>query len=400
MKIKTLLIIPMAMGLSACGTFNEPTLKPIPVSEVAKVQNDIRDQVGAYMAKVMYDRETTTRAGGSKKHRLRAPPQDIKDTCPGTVDFDIKSIKVKLTTSDEVAFDAGVALTLKGAKGDTGYDKSSDKSATGELDYTVFPIPTEYQDTRNLRARYPAPVDIGKRPLAQALVNLREGLTKTAQEAPCFSDYTLSDPTQDAGHSFVLGLTDNGDSKASLGILFFSASDEDKSGSGQSITVSFAQTGLDDITAIKAMVDSVCAPKNDTIYPMKEADRETVYKACDAAEEYYYGKASWQAVEGVVKPGLVLVQEVLPRQLPDHNTDGHLLVAQKFPAVASIQFGDMNFVSLDEVKTLSVQLAPPPEPDVAATNPSQGPAHTQTPPPGNTTEKVTGGHHHHHRRRR
>src|SRR5204863_4965290 len=96
---------------------------------------------------------------------------------------------------------------------------------------------------------------------------LREALINSAKRSaqgpqPCFTDYNPDKPAGDAGNTFKLGLSFVNDKTVGLEIkvwiLDLTATTEWKSTTGNTLTVSFVQRGLDVIQRAKDKVDVLC----------------------------------------------------------------------------------------------------------------------------------------------
>jgi hypothetical protein len=110
---------------------------------------------------------------------------------------------------------------------------------------------------------------------------------------PCFTDYNPDKPASDAGNTFKLALSITNDLTGGISIkvtvLNFSATGESKSTTGNTLTVSFIQHGLQPIQQAKDKVDAECK------YPKQDS------KACkDARDALAEAEASETGV-GIVK---------------------------------------------------------------------------------------------------
>lgn len=203
----------------------------------------------------------------------------------GDIGFDITSIKVALTITDETIRDPNLSGKTTGFV--TFKPKAEAKTAvtnTQELDYTLWPVDLEV--AKELRTT-PSQEDFDRAPIAKALKSFRDGLIRGSQvpavdkkypgaadgkfvpaldrklwQPACFTDYNPEKPSDDSGFQFKLGLTFVNDQtygfEISLWLLDFSNSTENKSSTGNTITVTFVQSGAEDLQILADEVTKQC----------------------------------------------------------------------------------------------------------------------------------------------
>ena len=110
---------------------------------------------------------------------------------------------------------------------------------------------------------------MSKAPIAQALLALRGALIDSAlksatnrKEQPCFTDYNPDKPGDDPGYSFKIAMTYLKDVNNSLEIkvwiLDLTGGEEVKASTGNTLTVTFAQSGAKEIQMLKDDANKLC----------------------------------------------------------------------------------------------------------------------------------------------
>jgi len=215
-----------------------------------------------------------------------ALPKPVYLCGSGNINFDITSIKVALITADEHITNPSLSGKSTGVVTFTpnAADKT-DVTNTQELDYTLWPVDFAVPD------KYVAAVseeDLKRAPLAKALADLRQGLIKGAQLPPlsppsngqpggtsiptmdkkiwapvCFMDYNPSKPTDDSGYQFKLQMNFVNDTTYGFGIsvwlISFSDTTENKSTTGNTLTVSFEQSETKNLQVLADALSKLCS---------------------------------------------------------------------------------------------------------------------------------------------
>jgi hypothetical protein len=248
----------LAPMLAACPT--TPVRQALDKDAIAKVQAEIKQEVGMYLA-----------ATATPDKIALGQPSDF--WCGrGNIDFDVSSVKAQLTTTVETTKNAGIKakIPFKAIEVDPSGSVKTDVTNTQELDYTLWPLASDQQPSFPI----PTPEDLDKAPIAKALLALREALINSARKTSpgpqaCFTDYNPAKPSDDPGNSFKLGLSFvndvTGGFELTVWVLDFTATTETKGTTGNTLTVSFAQRGTQDIQVLKDEVGKECTfPNFDT----------------------------------------------------------------------------------------------------------------------------------------
>ena len=289
-----------SMALAGCAD-HSPPIQAIDVHAISAVQAEIKSQVGLYMAAARAEPRVNV---NGKMVRLSTVPLTVIDDehrafmCgTGLIKFDISSIKVELTTTMDTTSDLKFGLTIPVdvvTLGPSGEAKRENID-TETLDYNLWPMPESKQN----RDIYDQKIDddvVGKAQIARALRDLREALVGGAMKydlsgptpqkrnpSPCFTDYNPEKPAADAGDTFKFGLSITNDLQGGISIkvaiLNFGATGEAKSTTGNTLTVSFVQSDIANIQALKDVADTECK------HPNEEALKCKVAKAALAKAE-------------------------------------------------------------------------------------------------------------------
>jgi hypothetical protein len=273
--MKMRLVTPFAL---ACGVFlfacssTPPKRQALDIAAIAKVQGEIKRQVGVYI-----------------RSAANHPAGDPKDFWCGTghIDFDISQVKAELTTTLEtITNQSGSAKITWGAvEIDPSGSVKGDATNTEVLDYNLWPM----SDQGALLAA--TVQDEKPAPIAEVILSLRDALIASAKKTapgpqPCFTDYDPGKPSADAGNTFKLGLSFVSDKTGGLEIkvwvLDLTNTTEWKSTTGNTLTVSFVQRGLDTVQRARDKMDTECKyPKDykghscqDAIAEYKKAQEE------------------------------------------------------------------------------------------------------------------------------
>lgn len=268
--------------IAACAT---QKLKPIDLASVSTVQAKIKAQVGVYM-QAASDLSLADNDYGAVVV-LDGKPTKIPSTefqCgSGRIDFRISAIKAELVTSLDKTTAAKLGLTLPIVPVTLGPSAgtTSDTLNAQTLDYNLWPLsagdqafllPVKHwtESSSDYDALIPA---LNKAPIAIALLELRNALilaaTKTdystnqqREAQPCFTDYNPMNPAADAGNSFKLQLQVTNDPSVGITIgvppVNFSFSQDNKSVSGHTLTVTFVQRGVRQLQVLRDQATKDC----------------------------------------------------------------------------------------------------------------------------------------------
>ena len=260
-KTLALTIAACAVMVVACQTA-PPKRQALNTAAIAAVQGEIKRQVGVYMRN----------AAG---HTAGDPKEFWCGT--GHIDFDISQIKAELTTTLETITNtsAGLKIPWGAVEIDPSGSVKGDATNTEVLDYNLWPM----ADQKALMA---APVkDEKPAPIADVIISLRDALINSAKKTapgpqPCFTDYDPGKPAADAGNTFKLGLSFVSDKTGGLEIkvwiLDLTNTAEWKSTTGNTLTVSFVQRGLDKVQRARDKADAECKyPKKYEDHPCQDA---------------------------------------------------------------------------------------------------------------------------------
>ncbi|MGO9137265.1 MAG: hypothetical protein ACLP9S_04690 [Syntrophales bacterium] len=251
-------------------------LQPIDMSAIGAIQTEIKRQIGIYM--VASHKDPTVKINSIDK-KIKELPSDAFWCGLGKIDFDISSIKAELTTTldSTSGFKVGVTIPISGGTVTPSAGQTHETMDTQVLDYNLWPLPLE--DQRSELTSYYKNRDIDKdvsgAPIALVLLDLRSALIQSAMKydysttppkqkspQPCFTDYNPDKPAGDAGNLFKIGLTITNDSTGGISInvapLSIGATGEAKSTTGNTLSVSFIQRGVQDIQKLKDAVDAEC----------------------------------------------------------------------------------------------------------------------------------------------
>jgi hypothetical protein len=189
----------------------------VDISTVPQIQADLKRQIGIYIAAV-----------AAREADLKAHPDDqaVYWCGNGSLDFQITSVKLDLTTSLDKSDTISGSATVPLVSGSVGPAVSgvNDVANSQELTFTEYAFNPAAQpdEVRNLSF---TDKDLASAPIAQSLLSLRNGLIAAARKSPmgakgpqaCFAGVPIetllkdADPAKagaaDSGNSFKLGVT-------------------------------------------------------------------------------------------------------------------------------------------------------------------------------------------------
>jgi hypothetical protein len=139
----------------------------------------------------------------------------------------------------------------------------------------------------------PTREEVDKTPIAQVLRDLREALVAAGttydysqtppverSPVPCFTDYDPKKPTAASGNTYTLGLSIvndlTGGISISVAVLSIGVTGEAKSTTGNTLTVSFSQPGLDKVQEAQDAVDADCASTQKVGRMLAQRQKNTV----------------------------------------------------------------------------------------------------------------------------
>jgi hypothetical protein len=252
--VKRILGVALVFALAGCGRSIQP-LNVIDTSMIGPVLSSIKREVGIYLMYQNNPPKTVTqpaaivnfaKPAGASKAAPPEPPAARWAGCAGgsPPNFLIQSVKINFAISQDASLTGGVSATIPLAMTGTSFGlggtASSDKADTETLEFTEYP-----DNAFNKNYSDPNAGDPGE--LALALISLREGLLRAANDGPCFTDLDpLAKPT-DPPHqnTFTMGftLTRQTGTTATLTLtaIGLNAGGNLKSVSGNTITVTFGQ---------------------------------------------------------------------------------------------------------------------------------------------------------------
>ena len=292
--VLSILFTALMDGCSTQGTH----VQAVDSKAIGAVQAEIKRQTAVYMAKV--NDPIMVRIADGKYMPLPLTKETF--WCgTGLIGFDITSIKAELTVTDEFIDDKQLALSIPvhAVTLEPSFDKKSDVTNTQLLDYNLWLLPSDLQQNTFVDDGKPAPI-------AQVLLDLRKALILGATKLdystipptqraaqPCFADFSLDKPASDAGNTYKIGLSIVSDGttgvKIDAGIISLGLSSEAKSTTGNSLTVSFVQHGLNLIQGAKDVVDTDCK------YPIADKGK------CDAAKAALRNLLTGEGIGTLVK---------------------------------------------------------------------------------------------------
>ena len=233
-------------------------MNAIPVTALTKVIQVVKAEIGAYEAWRVGNPVAPLTSGQLVQMSLPAgaavpalPPAPVVG--PGCnhaqgLDLDITQVKLELTTTDiqtaGLNGSVGIPITPIIVTPGAGYTNTTNN--TQKLDFTEFLI--------SHQSYTPDPAGTTAGLIARQLINLHAALVAGATTSPCYSPVDPSapvepgKPTKPQAQTYEIGFTVTGDltvnPKISLGtILSVGANYEDKSTSGNTLTVTFSQVG-------------------------------------------------------------------------------------------------------------------------------------------------------------
>ena len=172
-----------ASTLASCST--QPQVNPINEKYMAAVLAEIKQEVGDYK-----ETATWLHNNPSMDEALAGIPRDssgnlLPDCGDGKLNFAIDKVKMELTTSSDNTFSAEFSATIPVSpvatvSPDVKY--SNDKGATQKLTFIEYPT--------DIKPRYEAVQQSQPRrhgPITQTLLDLRKALIQASMASPCFS---------------------------------------------------------------------------------------------------------------------------------------------------------------------------------------------------------------------
>jgi hypothetical protein len=281
--LKRLLVSILALTLmSGCAA---QKLRPIDLANISDVQAKIKEQVGVYMKAASYLTLVDQNYGAVAI--VDGKPTPIPATeflCgSGRIDFRIATIKAELITSQDKTTAAKLGLTFPIVPVTLGPSagKTGDTLSAQTLDYNLWPLvvgdqtfllPIKHwpESSPDYEALIPA---LSKAPIAIVLLELRNALIlaatrtdystgKQREDQACFTDYNPASPSADAGNSFKLQLQITNDPSVGITIgvppLNLSYSQDTKSVTGNTLTVTFVQRGIKHLQVLRDQVTKDC----------------------------------------------------------------------------------------------------------------------------------------------
>jgi hypothetical protein len=281
---KRILLCNLVLSLiPGCAT---QKLQPIDLASVSAVQAKIKEQVGLYMKAASYLALADRNYGAVVI--LNGKPIEIPATAfscgSGRIDFRISAIKAELVTSLDKTTAAKIGLTLPIVPVTLGPSAgiTNDTLNAQTLDYNLWPLAASDQtfllpikhwpeSSPDYDALIPA---LNKAPIAIALLELRNALilaatktdyltSKQREAQPCFTDYNPTSPSADAGNSFKLQLQVTSDPSVGITIgvppLNLSFTQDNKSVSGNTLTVTFVQRGVKHLQVLRDQATKDCS---------------------------------------------------------------------------------------------------------------------------------------------
>jgi hypothetical protein len=231
--VKQIVIIATAaLLLAGCVHHPLPPINAIGVDRIAQVEGELKRQLSVYQSSVNVERSTN----GPAEYQCGN----------GSIDFDIASVQLNLTTTLESKDSGSLGATIPisiGSIGPSG-NTSHDVSDLETLTFSLYPV--------HDRAFRVEPGDLTKpAPISDVLIALRKALLQNAKEKRiCVFDYdyTADSPAKDAGGSYAIGVTIVDDNSVGvtlkLAIINVSATHEQKATTGNSLVVKFRQTNI------------------------------------------------------------------------------------------------------------------------------------------------------------
>lgn len=283
-KFGHVVVCNLALSLiSGCAT---QKLQPIDLASVSAVQAKIKEQISVYMKAASYLALAEKNDGAVviiNGKPVEIPPAEF--SCgSGRIDFRIAAIKAELVTTLDKTTAAKLGLTLPIVPVTLGPSAgvTGDILNAQTLDYNLWPLASRDQafllpvkrwpeSSPDYDALIPA---LNKAPIAIALLELRNALILAATKTDyatsqqrgaqaCFTDYNPMNPSADAGNSFKLQLQVTSDPSVGITIgvppLNLSYSQDNKSVSGNTLTVTFVQRGVKHLQVLKDQATKDCS---------------------------------------------------------------------------------------------------------------------------------------------
>ena len=276
-----------SMLVAGCAG-HTPPLQVIDVHAIGAVQTEIKRQVGVYLAAAKAGPRVNV--NGVMVPISQIDPEHRTFMCgAGAIGFDISSIKAELTTTTDTTTDLKAGLSIPVDIVTLGPSGEAKREAldTETLDYNLWPLPESRQNP-DVYTQGISDEDVRNAPIARALRDLRDALISGAlmydlsgptpqQRRPtaCFTDYNPDKPSGDTGDIYKLGLSITNDVSGGISIkvaiLTFGATGEAKSTTGNTLTVSFLQSGVQTLQALKDAADAECKHPNELAGGCKKA---------------------------------------------------------------------------------------------------------------------------------
>ncbi len=257
----------LSLGLAACS---EQQQQVVDISTIPQIQADLKRQIGVYIAAV------AARQADLKTH----PADQATYWCGnGSLDFQITSVKLDLTTSLDKSDTISGSATVPLVTGSVGPSVSgaSDVANSQELTFTEYAFNPAAQPDEVRHLSF-TDKDLASAPIAQSLLGLRNGLIAAARKSPmgakgpqaCFAGVPIetllkdADPAKagaaDSGNSFKLGVTITNSASEGimlkLGVVSLGNTFSQKMVASNSITVGFK--------AVRYPAPAIAAPARST----------------------------------------------------------------------------------------------------------------------------------------
>ena len=288
-----LALVLLAIALPAGCTRTPPPIQAIDSTAISVVENDLKRQVGIYIAAAR-DRTTVPVAHSdgvgtvlvdTPIDALPIPPGDpdkrIFACGTGRVAFDITSVTAELKTSFDrtLGISASATIPVDVVTLTPSYSATGTASNLQTLDYQLFPLAPA--DQANLTGYSPTQADIDHAPIAKVLLGLRSAVVGSATRydyskvvpslrppQPCFTDYDPRKVLDATADKYTIGLSFTSDQKGGLTVqitvLSLGANGEWKSLTGNTLVVAFGQPGLADLAKAEGEKAKACAKKGNS----------------------------------------------------------------------------------------------------------------------------------------
>ncbi|MBN3761189.1 hypothetical protein [Burkholderia sp. Ac-20365] len=242
-----------ALSLAGCSSTILPTSNTIDVAEVAKVQSEVKRQVGDYL---LYTHEHRLKTASAAKQAAGAGGKNAGGECvKGMIDFQIDTLKLELKTTltNDTTTTLKLPIVASVATFGPSFDGTKKSENTQTITFYEYPVPDGYYPSLFKKEAFENRQ--AGAAISTLLIALHQGLVSARESTPCLSglDYTTNEQKNE--NTYVIGLTITNTTKPGFTVgvgpvTFVDASHDRTVVNDNTLTVTFRQIDLDTLPRV------------------------------------------------------------------------------------------------------------------------------------------------------